>query len=230
MSPFRISSLVWYRWKHLASFGLFIICPFPKVPQSMMANLPRTRVWYATIDDDVRPIIGTGQGCFLAKTDIKNTFRLTPIRPADYGFLGIHWRGFCYCDRCMPMGCSISCLTFEMFSSAVEWVVHHQLKIGAILYLLDDVLSVAPSPELSQTQLSLFIFISLWIPWDPHGSREETSDHHVFCRHRVGLDDGLFFWRLGCLSIKLENASRLFPIFCLVRRLPSRRSGLLQAS
>lgn len=170
MSPFRISPLGVIPKKAPGEFRLIHHLSFPKGSSVNDGISPEhTSVRYATIDDAVKLITGIGQGCFLAKTDIKNAFRIIPIRPADYGLLGIHWRGFYYYDRCMPMGCSSSCLTFEMFSSAVEWVARHQLKIGAILHLLDDFLLVAPSAELCQKQLKLFLSLCeyLGIPMAP---------------------------------------------------------------
>ena len=59
---------------------------------------------------------------FLAKTDIKIAFRIIPILPRDYDLLGFFWQGKYYYDRVMPMGCASSCRTFEMFSTAIEWV------------------------------------------------------------------------------------------------------------
>ena len=74
----------------------------------------------------------------------------------------------------MPMGCSSSCLTFETFSTAVEWVAH-KLKIDYILHLLDDYLLVAPSVQLRQQQLELFLSLCtyLGIPIAP----EKTCGH-----------------------------------------------------
>ena len=45
-----------------------------------------------------------GPGFFLAKTDIKNAFRIIPIHPRDYHLLGIKWNGSYYYDHCIPMG------------------------------------------------------------------------------------------------------------------------------
>ena len=45
-------------------------------------------VKYASIDDAVRLIRRTGRDCALAKTDVKNAFRLIPINPCDYDLLG----------------------------------------------------------------------------------------------------------------------------------------------
>lgn len=79
------------------------------------------------------------------------------------------WQGLYYYDCCMPMGCSSSCKTFETFSSAVEWIAQNKLNIRNILHLLDDFLLIAPSAELCQGQLDLFLLLCnyLGIPMAP---------------------------------------------------------------
>lgn len=105
----------------------------------------------------------------MAKTDIKNAFRIIPIQPQDYHLLGICWKGLYYYDRCMPMGCSSSCKTFEIFSSAVEWIARKKLHIDHILHLLDDFLIVSPSHDLYKQQLDLSLMLChyLGIPMAP---------------------------------------------------------------
>ena len=116
-----------------------------------------THVSYASIEDAIRLIKIAGPGCYLATTDIKNAFRLIPIGPEDYSLLGFKWEGlYCY-DRCMPIDCSSSFKTFEIFSTAVEWVAQHKLNISLILHLLDDFLIVAPTSTLCNAQLDLFL-------------------------------------------------------------------------
>lgn len=100
---------------------------------------------------------------FWQKTDIKNAFRIIPISPDDYNLLGMQWRGLYYYDRCMPMGCSSSCLTFETLSSAVEWIARKKLNIDHILHLLDDFLIVALSAKLCQDQLDLFLSLCFYL-------------------------------------------------------------------
>ena len=115
-------------------------------------------VRYATIADAIRLIRAAGTGCFLSKTDIKNAFRIIPVHPKDYNLLGIKWHDQYYFDKCMPMGCSSSCRTFELFSSALEWVAQKKLHIShIIIHLLDDFLIVAASREICQRQLNLFV-------------------------------------------------------------------------
>ena len=77
--------------------------------------------------------------------------------------LGMQWRGLYYYDRYMPMGCSSSCLTFEMFSTAVEWIARNKRKIDYILHILDDYLLVAPTEQLCQQQLYLFLLLCSYL-------------------------------------------------------------------
>ena len=79
------------------------------------------------------------------------------VHPTDYNLLGMKWRDQYYFDKCMPMGCSSSCRTFELFSSALEWVAQNKLHINHIIHLLDDFLIIAASQEICQRQLTLFV-------------------------------------------------------------------------
>ena len=57
-------------------------------------------VSYATIHDAIRHIKALGPGCFLAKTDVNNAFRIIPVRPQEYSLLGMRWQGVYYYDVC----------------------------------------------------------------------------------------------------------------------------------
>ena len=131
---------------------------FPK-GTSVNDGIPdiETSVRYATVDDAIRLIKQAGPGCFMAKTDIKNAFRIIPINPADYHLLGLKWRELYYYDRAMPMGCSSSCRTFEAFSTAVEWIAREKLLIDKLLHLLDDFLIISSTYDVCKAQLALFI-------------------------------------------------------------------------
>lgn len=189
LSPFRISPLGIVPKKVPGEFRLIHHLSFPKGSSVNDGISPEhTSVRNTTIDEAIKLIMTAGHGCFLAKTDIKNAFRIIPIHPIDYGLLGMQWRGLYYYDRCMPMGCSSSCLTFETFSTAVEWIARHKLKIDCILHLLDDFLLIASSSQLCKKQLE-FIFISLFLPRYPNGTREDlwSGHHRVFCGHWIRL-------------------------------------------
>jgi hypothetical protein len=45
-----------------------------------------------------------------------------------------------YIDKCMPMGCSLSCATFERFSTFLHWVVKNKSGSKNIDHYLDDFL------------------------------------------------------------------------------------------
>ena len=154
---FRVSPLGVVPKKVQGDFRLIRHLSFPKgrsVNDGIAAE--DTSVRYATIADAIRLIKLAGPGCFLAKTDIKSAFRIIPIHPNDYPLLGMKWRGRFYYDRCMPMGCSSSCKTFETFSTAVEWIARHKQKIDKILHLLDDFIRFI----LSYTMPNLFRSLS----------------------------------------------------------------------
>ena len=156
--PFRLSPLGVVPKKTLGEFRLIHHLSYPRGSSVNDGISPEhCSVSYATISDAIQHIKAAGPGCFLAKTDIKNAFRIIPIRSQDHGLLGIRWKGLYYHDRCMPMGCSSSCRTFETLSSALEWIAQKKLKIDHIIHLLDDFLILAPSQTLCQGQLQLFL-------------------------------------------------------------------------
>ena len=95
-------------------------------------------VKYASVSDAITAIKATGEGCFLAKTDIKSAFRIIPIHPADYSLLGMKFDNLYYFNRCLPMGLSSSCNIFEAFSTALEWLSIHRLGASSVLHILDD--------------------------------------------------------------------------------------------
>ena len=93
----------------------------------------------------------------MAKTDIKSAFRIIPIHHQDYSLLGIKWADIYYFERCLPMGCSSSCVIFETFSTALEWLSLQKLRASAGLHILDDFLFVAPSAEKREADLATFL-------------------------------------------------------------------------
>jgi hypothetical protein len=64
-----------------------------------------------------------GKGALLDILDIKSAFRLLSVDRADFDLLGIFFEEQYYVDKCLPMGCSISCTLFEKCSSFIQWVV-----------------------------------------------------------------------------------------------------------
>ena len=103
---------------------------------------------YIHVDDAVRAILNIGSGALLSKFDIRNAFRLIPVRPDDWPLLGIHWRNQYYFDKVLPFGLRSSPFIFDKVASAIEWIVRAHFKVPTLFHYLDDFLAVAP-PSLS---------------------------------------------------------------------------------
>lgn len=123
-SNFRISPLGIVPKKEKNSFRLIHHLSFP-MGQSLnnQINNSLSSVTYASFEDALSKLRYLGKGTLMAKADIKLAFRLLPINPACFNSLGFFFNNQFYFDKCLPMGCSLSCFYFESFSSFLEWVV-----------------------------------------------------------------------------------------------------------
>ena len=85
-----------------------------------------------------------GPGSLIVKADIQDAFRIIPIRPHYYPFLGIMWGGtFCY-DKVLPMDALVSCQLVETFSCAIQWILHEHFGIVVVTPLVDYYIFVGP--------------------------------------------------------------------------------------
>ncbi|XP_069591473.1 uncharacterized protein [Ranitomeya imitator] len=93
----------------------------------------------------------------MAKSDIESAFRLLPVHPDCHHLLGAKFEDLYYYDTCLPMGCSISCFYFELFSTFLEWVARKITRLTAITHYLDDFLIVGPAgSDVCSTALAQF--------------------------------------------------------------------------
>ncbi len=102
-------------------------------------------VHYNSFDTAVDLVASSGQRSWVAKSDIKSAFRLLPVAPSDYELLGFVFQGEFYYDKCLPMGCSISCSLFEAFSTFLEFQVKRVSQSVYVTHYLDDFLFVGES-------------------------------------------------------------------------------------
>lgn len=96
------------------------------------------KVKYTSFDSVIDMIANLGQSALIAKVDISQAFRLLPINPTDFDLLGISFESKFYIDKCLPMGCAISCALFEKFSSFIHWVVKNETQLDTLDHYLDD--------------------------------------------------------------------------------------------
>ena len=114
-------------------------------------------VQYASVLDAIAIIKRVGRGAYLAKTDIKSAFRIIQINPKDYRLQGLKWRGRYLVDITLIIGSRSSCQIFEAFSTAIEWIARHKLKITNITHILDDFFIACKNEKACNDQLNLFI-------------------------------------------------------------------------
>ena len=118
------------------------------------------RVQYSSFDKVITMISNLGALC--GKIDIKSAFRLLIVSPSDFDLVGIYFDGKFYIDKCLPIGCSLSCSLFEKFSSFLQWAVVRETGLNTIDNYLDDFF-FAGSSSASDCQLLMDGFISLAI-------------------------------------------------------------------
>ncbi|KAK6169930.1 hypothetical protein SNE40_018448 [Patella caerulea] len=99
-------------------------------------------VQYSTIQNAIQVIKQLGRHSQLAKADIEAAYRIVPLHPSNFHFLGFIWKEKYYYDRCLPMGLSESCKLFERTSSALEWIAVNKLGASGVVHVLDDFLFV----------------------------------------------------------------------------------------
>ena len=84
-------------------------------------------------------------GAKLAKMDIKSAFRLLHVHPADFDLMGMQFGGKYFIDKCMPMGCSISCSLFEKCSTFLDWLVKFRSGLDSLDHYLGDFIFMGSS-------------------------------------------------------------------------------------
>ena len=119
-----------------------------------------TKVSYEDLDHCLKIVLSLGPNSLISKADLKDAFRLLPIYPQDYRLLGFKWNNLFYYDKCLPMGCSVSCQLFETFATALHWILTSKLKVPFMSHILDDFIFFGP-PQSSRCNQSLQSFLML---------------------------------------------------------------------
>ena len=100
-----------------------------------------------SIDNAARAMARVGRGALLAKYDIKSSYRIVGVHPADRLLLGTLWDEELYVDTALPFGLRSAPKIFTALADALEWVVR-QTGVKVVLHCLDDFLLVGkPASE-----------------------------------------------------------------------------------
>ena len=80
---------------------------------------------YSQFDDAVKIVVEVGKNSYMAKLDIKNVFRLCPVRKEHWWLLGFKWETNFYVHTCLPFGSQSSPKIFNDFAELLCWVFFH---------------------------------------------------------------------------------------------------------
>ena len=87
--------------------GWRTICDLSSPPSSSINDFidpQRYSLRYCTIDSAIAIFNIIGPRALMGKLDLKNAFRIMPVRKEDWHLLAIHWEGQWYLDKCLPFG------------------------------------------------------------------------------------------------------------------------------
>lgn len=159
MSTFRVSPIGVVPKKAIHEYRLIHHLSYPdnlSVNDFIDQNL--CSVQYTKFDEAVSMVQKLGKNTMCAKSDIQSAFRLLRVWPGDFDQLGFKFEGLYYFDKCLPMGCAISCALFEKFSSFLQWIVAKRARNNNILHYLDDFLFMGKS-DTNQCSYNLNVFL-----------------------------------------------------------------------
>lgn len=155
---FKCSPLSVREKQQPGSYRLLHNLSYPYDESAVNFNIPKeaSHVAYAPIDEAFQLVRDHSPAAYMAKSDIKDAFRLIPIHPSDYHLMGFTWKGQYFYDKCLPMGCSTSCRIFERFSSAIAWILTEKLGVTHLTKILDDFFFTGPTHVECNRSLQLF--------------------------------------------------------------------------
>lgn len=68
--------------------------------------------------------------------DISQAFRLLVVHPGEFDILGIYFDDSYCIDKCMPMGCSLSCSVFEKFATFLHRTIASRTGIERLWIII----------------------------------------------------------------------------------------------
>ena len=177
---FHISPLALREKKTPGEYRLLHNLSHPYDTTSINGQIPddHRHVKYATVGHAISKMLSLPKGSFAAKTDIANAFRLIPIKPKHYHKLGMKFQGAFYFDKVLPQGLASSCRIFEIFSTAVHWILETRIPNILCVHYLDDFLIIAPTKQECHSHLTalLKLFEELGIPVAEEKATEPSTN------------------------------------------------------
>ena len=157
-NDFKCSPLALREKSTPGKFRLLHNLSYPYNQDSVNLNIPndKAKVSYSSIEDAISFIVDS-PGCFLAKSDIAEAYRLLPLHPSCYNLTGFSLEGKFFFDKCLPMGARSACQIFERFSNALIYILNHHFSITKVVKVLDDFLFIGDNELECSHALNTFI-------------------------------------------------------------------------
>jgi hypothetical protein len=127
---------------------------YPHGGESVNAGIPDQSCKLARFDDAMDAIRSMGKGCFLIKIDVEAAYKQIPVRFEDWCLLVFKWLGQYYIDITLPMGLKPSCMIWEYYATALEWIFKRCFGIEVVVHYIDDFLFVIKLNETATQQLA----------------------------------------------------------------------------
>lgn len=219
---FRVSPLGVVPKKEVGKFRLIHHLSHPK-GTSVNDGISKedATVSYVSFDRAVMLVRDAGAGALMAKSDIESAFRLLPVHPECHHLLGCQVDDRFFYDACLPMGCSISCYFFELFSSFLEWVVRYEASSRCVIHYLDDFFFVSPGGS-DQCQFLLDTFKFFMLKFGVPLSAEKTEGPTTILSFLgIEIDSVRLVFRLP--EDKLKKLIDVVDGFCAVRKVTLRQ-------
>ena len=123
-------------------------------------------VEYTGFDAATDLVRRVGCGCLMFKIDIKHAFRVLPIKPSQWIFMGSEWMGYYFVDFRLPFGLRSSPGIFTKFADAVCWIIRNIYQLPLTIHYSDDYFFVTLHPNSAQSNFEVAIqaFRDLGLP------------------------------------------------------------------
>ena len=125
-----------------------------------------TSVKYCSVSDVVSWMLTNQpkEKWFMSKVDLTDAYRMVPIKKDEWKFLGMSVGNKIFIDRCLPMGASSSCSTFQRVSDALTWIAKMTCPVTCHIFnYLDDFLIIASSKAENERALVHFEDLCQWL-------------------------------------------------------------------
>ena len=124
----------------------------------------------------------------MAKTDVRNAFRILPVNPYDYRLLGSQWKECLVILRYVcPYGGKKLFFPFEKLSVGLEWIARTKLGPPHIIHILDDFMIIDKTLRAYSNHVQQFwrLCADIEVPMVPEKKNRGTCPRAYFRRHRI---------------------------------------------